>query len=93
LAAAFFILAIETFLVVVFFDPDTLFCASNAEIAALYVSAGSLSYGAQEFKPYMFIYSAESSTYALVLFTFLRSWTTVPLETSEVGPSEAALWN
>lgn len=39
------------------------------------------------------VYSAESSTYTLVLFTFLRSWTAVPLETSEVAPSEAALWN
>jgi hypothetical protein len=91
LAAAFFILAIATFFVVVFFDPDTLFCVSNAEMAALYVSAGSLICGAQEFKPYMLVYSAESSTYTLVLFTFLRSWTAVPLETSEVAPSEAAL--
>ena len=97
MAAAFFILAIETFFVVVyvvvFFGPDTLFWVSNAEIAALYVSAGSLPYGAPEFKPYMFAYSAESSTWTFVLFTFLRSWTAVPLETSEVAPSEAALWN
>tara|TARA_B110000285_G_scaffold235225_1_gene315661 strand:+ start:4477 stop:4638 length:162 start_codon:yes stop_codon:yes gene_type:complete len=53
LAAAFFILAIATFFVVVFFGPDTLVCVSNAEMAALYVSAGSLIYGAQEFKPYI----------------------------------------
>ena len=75
----------------VFFDPDTLFCVSNAEIASLYVSQGSLVNAAQEFKPYMFAYSAESSTDTLVLFTFLRSWTAVLLEASEDGPSEAAL--